>query len=158
MAQSLGQKMKAEEGGVMPCFLFHYRDVQESRTESNSQEWMKLSAGYFNKCISTVASLHSVGLKPLQCHTAVTCPSSCVTGLASPLIPDCFHLCHPSSCVYSLPLLLLPEYFFCHSLCPAPVQSCQCHVKFSNLESGHSLNSFVTRFDERTDCPEIKLA
>ena len=49
----------------------------------------------------------------------VTCPSSCVTGLASPLIPDCFHLCHPFSCVYSpcLPLSLLPEYFLRLCLC-----------------------------------------
>ena len=29
----------------------------------------------------------------------VTCPSSCVPGLTSPLILDCFHLCSPSSCV-----------------------------------------------------------
>ena len=53
----------------------------------------------------------------------VTCPSSCATGLTSPLIPNCFHLCHPSSCVYSFcpPLSSLAEYFVCLSCRVQPV-------------------------------------
>ena len=30
----------------------------------------------------------------------VTCPSSCITGLTSPLIPDCVHLCSLPWCMY----------------------------------------------------------
>ena len=64
----------------------------------------------------------------------VTCLSSCGTGLASPLIPDCFHLCHLSSCVHNLclPLSSLPEYFVRHCPCTSslPSKSCQCHAKF----------------------------
>ena len=38
-------------------------------------------------------------LKIILLSFQVTCPSSCVPGLTSSLIPDCFHLCSPSSCV-----------------------------------------------------------
>ena len=39
--------------------------------KTNLCEWMKLSEGDFDKCISTVATLHGVDLKPLQ--TKVKC-------------------------------------------------------------------------------------
>ena len=56
------EKAKTERGGVTPCFLFRYRRY------STEENYFACAEGDFNiwMCISTVASLHGVGLKPLQ--------------------------------------------------------------------------------------------
>ena len=35
------------------------------RKKSNLPEWLKLPEGYFNKCVFTVASLHTVDEEPV---------------------------------------------------------------------------------------------
>ena len=60
----------------------------------------------------------------------VTCPSSCVTGLTSPLIPDCFHL-RPITLkclIVRVSLCPVPEYFI--NLCTSSLhpQSLPCFM------------------------------
>ena len=62
-AKSRGRKPVRAVGGVMKCFLFCNGGMPLKKTNFN--EWMKLSEGDLNKCISIVASLHWVDLKPL---------------------------------------------------------------------------------------------
>ena len=83
----------------------------------------------------------------------VTCPSSCVTGLTSSLIPDCFHLCSPPH-VYIVFVFACPH---CQSISFVPsstsslisqpcldrVKYCQAFVFCSSEEERFWFNTFL---------------
>ena len=60
----LSRKPGTARGRSYACFLFGDRDILAKQTVLS--EWMKLSKGGLNKCISIVSSLHSVNLRALQ--------------------------------------------------------------------------------------------
>ena len=71
-----GETTKNYKRQSYALFPVSLRDILPKKT--HLREWMKLLEGYFNNCISTVASLHGVNVKPLQSLFDYCWPSLCL--------------------------------------------------------------------------------